>query len=370
MKSYLILLFSALIFAVFNPVNSHPMLLIGGTGDGKTHMCNTFEQNKCGQECHTMKSCTANSYIGEHCIDTPGFGENRPEYASIDNPIKGSLYSVKVLLESVDKTYIRSIVWVVGCLEHRIKLEEFLMTKLIVQMVGKPVPLVVVFNTVTPTTDHCEMDPTEFMSIAKEYDINIREVIMFKDFDLVKFENKYSQKYRVIIPENLQEILMKNDPSAELEQFRQLQCLSLPAQMTELHQHQSQLINEIKDDFDCPTPICNVPELPHVSCLHEKCAEYNWINTPFGKIRNGCARHETFADQGCVVKVTADAEVRNKRLDACIQASDSAVTQCLASLQRQNAYNDGIRGQLSIMMDREELINAKLRTCEKGAEPP
>jgi len=344
-------------------------VLTGWGGDGKTHFCNKYENDQCGLECSSVKSCTTDAYMGNHFIDTPGFGENRLDYGSVNNPLKGSLHSIEVSLTATNATYIRAIVWMVACLDHRAKPESLLMTKIMVRMIGKPVPLVVIFNTATSKTDKCEMNPQEFIDVAKEYGVDIREVILFTEFDLDAFENKYHQKYQVIIPENLHEILARDDPTAELERLRNLQCLSLPDQIEKLHQHQTQLINNIKKDFECPTRQCSIPSIPQENCLHEHCAEYRWIDVGITKIRNGCSRTEMISDQACVVRVSANAAARNRNLEACIQAANNDVNQCLESLKRQHDYNDGIRTQLATLSKQEEFIVAKQRTCEQHTVP-
>jgi predicted GTPase len=124
-------------------------LIVGGTGVGKTHLCNVWTTTwsapskpavTCGQECRGFQSCTRQASVRPELelIDTPGFGDSRGEDVVTDVDI------LVHMLNAVDGVHLRAVLWIFSC-GNRPSRGEVASVDTLYEALGAKVPVIPVF---------------------------------------------------------------------------------------------------------------------------------------------------------------------------------------------------------------------------------
>ena len=254
-------------------------LLVGWTGDGKSYFCNTFDGTVCEQPKGYQSgehSSTSSTYFGMCFVDTIGFGDNRKN-GSVTTE-QASVLAIGETLRAVNGTLLRAVVWIVPCAERKAKDEALRLMSLLSQMLGRPVPIVAVFNPAHPTNE-CVKNPKDFVALAVERGVAVSEVVHIRDFKMEQFKSKYSMPFRVMVPWNLTAILHSLDPvflANQMQRLRELECERLPSHLAGVRENATALEASVRSESSlavCVREACVLGQPQLSSCTRNVCAE-------------------------------------------------------------------------------------------------
>lgn len=359
-------------------------VLLGATSVGKSFLCSKVEGAKCESLLYVPgRSTTEDVTFHNHLIDTPGFFDNSMKMLISGESLTGTHAAIKKTLKEIDNHDLRVFLWVVPCTTRNIFAEEYKIMKLFEQMVGSNIPLVAVFNPGHPT-NQCVMDIEGFNKGASAHGLNVRDVIHINDFDIDVLENRYTDKFRVILPDNFDDILMNAVGIEQLAEFlkeeRESQCAELPAHLKDIRDRIAIARRSVRDDSAIakvpPKPGCHHIPIPDaVDCGRQRCAEYDKSCDQFLFFKNCdtyCQRYESYTDLGCVAMNEAKQLQHGISLKQCQENQERDVAESIenrnSALRKLHEDNQKYRTEEESLLVEEENISARFASCDNRAD--
>jgi hypothetical protein len=356
-------------------------LLLGWTGAGKTYFCNRFDGTNCPYanpclamdprpyDCATEMSDTSNTYVGKHLIDVQGIGENRFD----EQPGSSSVRAVNATLRSVDGLDLRAVIWVTSC--GKTIVEELKLVKLVINTIGKNVPLVAVFN---PGYDgsRCWKHADEFIALCAKWGINVRKTYIIDHFEMDSFEQQFYNAYRVVIPPNLNEILLTNDPealAARLLEYRNSRCTALPAEIKAIEDNVAKLEASkprVPDRDPCPQEQCPFVSPAKEDCTYTFCAERGCKKKVFGIcVNTDCVRYETIQKPDCIHRNNAATDAAKNNHQQCLRNVQTKTEACQHNNKRRideaTTKLVEISARCALLEEQKAVLQYTLRSCDQ-----
>lgn len=349
-------------------------LLIGDVGVGRTF----FRESVEGPSQSAAKSHESLApAVSPHFVEAHGFG------------LGGNASSVHVIVATLQFLHeqalpIRSILWVVNCLQPHVHLEELETVATLQSALDPGIPLVAVFNTGLDVHTGCKKQPHVFIAKAAEHDIAVQEVISIADFTVQQFEDKYPAVHVPRLPDGIKHMLLSRDARnlrAALQ--RGLACLhareqlhsvraSITAATMRLVKHTAQ---------PCKMHMCDemttagFENCGRVQCVEqrEECKTKRVFRITVGRSCTlVCAREALVHDSECLARNAAAAEAAAAAVQACMSSASQQQDECIASYEAArvltDAHNAPVQVELSELYVRETALTTEVVELCGGAE--